>query len=189
MFVDIQQSSGELLALRRSLAAGGLAPGSAAVRLTLEDGSVYDQVGKVEFSEVVVDPTTGTVTLRAKFPNPRGVLLPGMFVRANFVQAVNTAAYLVPQVAVSRDPKGNATVYIVGPGAKAVQRSVVTGQSQGAFWVVTQGLSPGDKIITQGLANVQPNTPLRPVPANTPQRIQPPSGKAGQGKGASAGGG
>jgi membrane fusion protein (multidrug efflux system) len=190
MFVDIQQSSGDLLALRRSLASGGLAPGSAAVRLTLEDGSVYDQVGTVEFSEAVVDPTTGTVTLRARIANPQAVLLPGMFVRASFVPAVDTAAFLVPQAAVSRDPRGQATIYIVGPGNKAVQRMVATGQTQGPYWVVTGGLSPGDKVITQGLANVLPNKPVRPVPASAPQRIQAPTGKAaGKGRAPGAGGG
>jgi membrane fusion protein (multidrug efflux system) len=190
MFVDIQQSSGELLALRRSLASGGLAPGAAAVRITLEDGSLYDQVGAVEFSEAVVDPATGTVTLRVRIANPKSILLPGMFVRASFAQAVNTAAFLVPQAAVSRDPKGRATVYLVSPANKAVQRMVVADRTQGAFWVVTKGLSPGDKIITQGLGNVQPDKPLRPVPASAPQRIEPPSGKGGgQGRGPGAGGG
>lgn len=179
MFVDIQQSSAEMLALRRSLASGGLAPGSATVRLTLEDGSLYDQIGTVEFSEAVVDPTTGTVTLRVRIANPQGILLPGMFVRASFVQAVQTAAFLIPQAAVSRDPKGHATVYVVGPGNKAVQRAVTSDRTQGAMWVVTQGLSPGDKVITQGLANVQPNRPVQPVPADTPQQIEAPSGAGG----------
>ncbi|WP_312166052.1 efflux RND transporter periplasmic adaptor subunit [Phenylobacterium sp.] len=189
MFVDIQQSSGDLLALRRALASGGLAPGGTQVRLTLEDGSAYDQVGTVEFSEAVVDPATGTVTLRARFANPSGVLLPGMFVRASFTQAVDTAAFLVPQTAVSRDPKGAASVYIVGPGDKAVQRSITADRTQGAFWVVSKGLAPGDKVITQGLANVQPDKSLKPVPASTPQRIGAPAGKTdGQSKGSAAGG-
>jgi membrane fusion protein (multidrug efflux system) len=179
MFVDIQQSSGDLLALRRSLASGGLAPGSAAVRLALEDGSLYDQVGTVEFSEAVVDPATGTVALRARIANPAGVLLPGMFVRASFAQAVDTAAFLVPQQAVSRDPQGQATVYVVGPSGSAVQRLVTADRTQGAFWVVTKGLSPGDRVITQGLANLQAGRPLRPAPASTPERIEPPSGKVG----------
>lgn len=189
MFVDIQQSSGELLALRRSLASGGLSPGNAAVKLTLEDGSVYDQTGDVEFSEAVVDQATGTVTLRARFANPQGVLLPGMFVRASFTQAVDTAAFLVPQAAVSRNPKGAATVYIVGPGDKAVRRDITAEWTQGAFWVVSKGLSPGDKVITQGLANVQPDKPVKAVPADTPQRIETPAAKAGgQSKGPAAGG-
>ncbi|CAN7227030.1 efflux RND transporter periplasmic adaptor subunit [Phenylobacterium sp. LjRoot164] len=189
MFVDIQQSSGDLLALRRALAAGGLAPGSAAVKLTLEDGSTYDQVGAIEFSEVVVDESTGTVTLRARIPNPKGVLLPGMFVRASFNQAVATAAYLVPQTAVTRDPKGAANVYIVGADGKAEQRTITADRTDGANWVVRKGLNPGDKVITQGLANVQPGKPLKAVPAETPQRIETPAGKSGgQAKGSAAGG-
>jgi membrane fusion protein, multidrug efflux system len=189
MFVDIQQSSGALLALRRALAAGGLAPGSAAVTLTLEDGSTYDQTGSVEFSEVVVDESTGNVTLRARIANPKGVLLPGMFVRASFTQAVAPDAFLVPQTAVSRDPKGTATVYVVGAGDKAEQRSITAERTDGANWVVSKGLKPGDKVITQGLANVQPGKALKAVPADTPQRIEAPAGKpAGQSKGHAAGG-
>lgn len=189
MFVDIQQSSGALLSLRRALAAGGLAPGSAAVTLTLEDGSTYDQTGSVEFSEVVVDESTGNVTLRARIANPKGVLLPGMFVRASFTQAVATDAFLVPQTAVSRDPKGTATVYVVGAGDKAEQRSITADRTDGANWVVSKGLKPGDKVITQGLANVQPGKALKAVPADTPQRIEAPAGKpAGQSKGHAAGG-
>ena len=189
MFVDIQQSSGDLLALRRALAAGGLSPGSAAVKLTLEDGSTYGQVGAVEFSEAVVDESTGTVTLRARIANPKGVLLPGMFVRASFNQAVATSAYLVPQTAVARDPKGAASVYVVGAGDKAERRDITAERTQGAYWVVTTGLNPGDRVITQGLANVQPGKPLKPVPADTPQRIEAPAGKAGgQTKGSVAGG-
>ncbi len=189
MFVDIQQSSGALLSLRRALAAGGLAPGSAAVTLTLEDGSTYDQTGSVEFSEVVVDESTGNVTLRARIANPKGVLLPGMFVRASFTQAVATNAFLVPQTAVSRDPKGTATVYVVGAGDKAEQRSITAERTDGANWVVSKGLKPGDKVITQGLANVQPGKALKAVPADTPQRIEAPAGKpAGQSKGHAAGG-
>ncbi|MCE3519151.1 efflux RND transporter periplasmic adaptor subunit, partial [Escherichia coli] len=112
MFVDIQQSAADLLSLRRSLSQGGVIPASAQVRLMLEDGSDYGQTGTVEFAETVVDTQTGTVTLRARFPNPQGLLLPGMFVRARFAQAINTRAFLVPQQAVSRDPKGNATLFV-----------------------------------------------------------------------------
>lgn len=177
IFVDIQQSSGELLALRQALASGGLIPGSAAVRFKLEDGSFYDQAGTVEFAEVVVDPSTGTVTLRARVANPQGTLLPGMFVRAVFAPAVNTSAFLVPQAAVSRNPLGQATVYVVGPGDKAQARAITAARTQGQFWVVTKGLSAGDRVITQGLANVQPDKPLKPVPASAPQLIAPPEAK------------
>jgi membrane fusion protein, multidrug efflux system len=174
IFVDIQQSSADMLALRRALAASGTAPASAAVRLKLEDGSDYGQVGTVEFTEVMVSASTGTVTLRARFPNPQNILLPGMFVRAVFAQAIDTSAYLVPQAGVSRDPKGNATVYVVGPGNKAVARAVVADRTIGQNWVITQGLAPGDKVIVQGTANLKPDIDIKPVPADTPQRIEPP---------------
>jgi membrane fusion protein, multidrug efflux system len=176
MFVDIQQSSAEMLSLRRSLARDGIVPASAQVRLKLEDGSDYGQTGTVQFTEAVVNQETGTVTLRARFPNPQGVLLPGMFVRASFAQAINTRAFLVPQQAVARDPKGGATVMLVGPGNKAIQRTVRADRTQGTAWVVTEGLRPGDRIIVQGLgAQLRPGTTVRPVPANAPQRVAPPS--------------
>ena len=173
IFVDIQQSAAELLALRRALANGGSAPGSASVRLKLEDGSTYGRAGTVEFAEAMVDATTGTVTLRARFPNPDGLLLPGMFARASFVQSVDRTAFLVPQGAVSRNPQGQATVWIVGPNNKAVQRRINADRAVGAAWVVTEGLNAGDKIITQGTANLRPDAALKPVPARTPQRIAP----------------
>jgi membrane fusion protein (multidrug efflux system) len=174
MFVDIQQSSGDMLALRRSLGQNGIVATRAEVRLTLEDGSDYGATGSVEFSEALVDTSTGTVTLRARFPNSQGLLLPGMFVNATFAQATNTRAFLVPQAAVARDPKGNATVYIVGPGNKAIQRTVQADRAQGAFWVVTKGINVGDKIITEGLAKIAPNQAVKAVPASTPQNIAPP---------------
>lgn len=175
MFVDIQQSSADMLTLRRSLGRDGIVATRAVVRLTLEDGSDYGQTGTVEFSEALVNTETGTVTLRARFPNAQGVLLPGMFVNARFAQALNTRAFLVPQEGVARDAKGNATVMVVGPGNKAVQKPIRTERTQGAFWVVTQGLNPGDRIITQGLAQVKPGQPVKPVAANSPQRVAPPT--------------
>ena len=176
IFVDIQQSATNLLSLRRSLSArDGVIPASARVTLRLEDGTDYGQTGTVEFAEAVVDPQTGTVTLRARFPNPQGLLLPGMFVRARFAQAIDTSAYMVPQQAVSRDPKGNATVFIVGPNDKVQERKVKAERTQGAFWVVTDGLKPGDKIVTQGLGTLRPGQSVRAVPADTPQKVQPPS--------------
>ncbi|WBH17081.1 efflux RND transporter periplasmic adaptor subunit [Sphingomonas radiodurans] len=175
IYVDIQQAAASILSLRRGLASGGVLPASATVRLKLEDGSDYGATGTVEFSEVVVDQQTGTVTLRARFPNPQGLLLPGMFVRAVFAQAVNAAAFLVPQAAVSRDPQGNATVWIAGPNNKAVQRTIKAERAEGANWVVTEGLRAGDKVITQGVSNMRAGADIRPVPANTPQRPTPPS--------------
>lgn len=175
MFVDIQQSSADLLSLRRALSNGGASPASTQVKLKLEDGSDYGFTGTVEFAEAMVDPQTGTVTLRARFPNPQGLLLPGMFVRATFAQAIDQTAFLVPQQAVSRDPRGNATLYVVGPNNKAVMRTVKAERTNGAFWVVTDGLKAGDKVITQGLATLKPNAAIKPVPANQQQRIVPPS--------------
>ena len=174
IYVDIQQSAADLLELRRALARGGAMPTTAQVRLMLPDGSDYGMTGTVEFSQVIVDPTTGTVTVRARFPNAQAILLPGMFVTAHFAQAIDTSAFLVPQQALQRDPKGNASVWIVGPGNKAVQRTVTADRTQGAYWVVTSGLSPGDKVITQGVANLTPGAPIKPVPQDAPQRIQAP---------------
>ncbi len=182
IYVDIQQSSADLLALRRALASGGSAPTTAVVKLKLEDGSDYGLTGSVEFAEAMVDPTTGTVTLRARFANPNGLLLPGMFVRASFAQSLDTSAYLVPQVAVSRDPKGNATVFIVGPGNKAVPRTITTSRVQGTNWIVTSGLNPGDKVITEGIGRLKPNDPVKPVPAGSPQRIDPAGGGGNKGR-------
>ena len=180
VFVDIQQAAADLLALRQALARGGTAPSTAQVRLKLPDGSYYGYSGTVEFSQVLVNQETGTVTLRARFANPQSILLPGMFVTAEFAQAVNTAAFLVPQQAVTRDPKGNATVFVVGPGNRAVQRVVVADRTQGPNWVVTQGLAPGEKVITQGTANLRDGAQIRPVPASAPQRLRPPApGAAG----------
>jgi membrane fusion protein (multidrug efflux system) len=178
VYVDIQQPAADLLALRNSLARGGVQPTAAQVRLLLPGGKDYGLTGTVEFSQVVVDQNTGTVTLRARFPNPGNILLPGMFVKARFAQAVDTQAILVPQQALSRNPQGNATVWIVGPGDKAVPKTVVADRTQGGYWVVTSGLQAGDKIITQGSGNLRPNAALRPVPADTPERIQAPTAGA-----------
>ena len=174
VYVDIQEAAADLLALRRAFSQGGVVPTSAQVRLKLPDGSDYDYTGTVEFSEVLVDQATGTVTLRARFPNPQSLLLPGMFVTAQFAQAINTAAFLVPQEAISRDPQGNATLYVVGPGNRAVQRVVVADRTEGPYWVVTQGLAPDEKVITQGTANLRDGAPIKPVPASAPQRVQAP---------------
>jgi membrane fusion protein (multidrug efflux system) len=179
IFVDIPQSSADLVALRRELSSGGVTPSAAAVRLTLEDGSAYGTPGRLEFSEPMVDMNTGTVMLRATFPNPSGLLLPGMYVRARLAQAVAQNAILAPQQGVSRDPRGNATVYLVGPGNKAVLRTIQANVTVGDKWLVASGLAPGDKVITEGLANVKPNQPVHPVPAGSAPRAPP--GAAGSG--------
>lgn len=174
VYVDIQESASDLLALRRALTQGGIVPSSAQVRLKLPDGTDYGFTGKVQFSEVLVDQNTGTVTLRAEFPNAQSLLLPGMAVTAQFAQAVDTSAFLVPQQAITRDPQGNATLFVVGPGNRAVQRTVVTSQTMGPYWVVTQGLAAGEKVITQGTANLRDGAQIKPVPASAPQKVQAP---------------
>ena len=174
VYVDIQESAADLLALRKALSEGGAVPTAAQVRLKLPDGSDYGFSGTVEFSQVLVDQATGSVTLRARFANPQSILLPGMFVTARFAQAVDTSAFLVPQAGLSRDPQGNATVWVVGPGNKAVQRVVVAERALGAYWVVTQGLAPGEKVIIQGTANLKDGAPIKPVPASSPQRVKAP---------------
>ncbi|QGN55903.1 efflux RND transporter periplasmic adaptor subunit [Novosphingobium sp. Gsoil 351] len=169
VYVDIQESAADLVALRRRMGGNGAAPMTAEVRLLLDDGSEYGFAGKLRFSEITVDPATGSVTLRAEFPNPQGLLLPGMFVRAKFAQTVLSDAYLVPQTALSRDPSGNARVYVLGAGNRAMQRAVTATRTVGANWVVTAGLKPGERVLTQGLGKVKQGQPVKPVPESAPQ--------------------
>ncbi|WP_242111581.1 efflux RND transporter periplasmic adaptor subunit [Luteimonas aquatica] len=175
IYVDVQQSAQQLLALRQRLAAGDVQPADATARILLPDGSAYPQPGTLQFSEVLVDESTGTVTLRIRVPNPDGLLLPGMFVRARIAQATQAAAYRLPQAALVRGPTGDAFTWVVGPGDRAVQRPITADRADGADWIVTAGLQPGDRVITQGIASLRPDTPLRPVAASTPQRLLPPS--------------
>ena len=187
IYVDIQQSSAELTTLRRSLQGGDLEAGSASVALKLEDGSAYGFRGTIQFSEATVDQATGTVTLRARFANPQGVLLPGMFVTAVFEQAVQPNAFLISQAALQRDFDGSAFVYVVGPNNQAKRKKVTATTTRGTDWVVTEGLVPGDKVITQGLANVKQDAKLKPVPASSAQTVAPrPEGEKGGGGGSGA---
>ena len=188
VYVDIQQSAADLLNLRQALAQGGATPTTAQVRLKLPDGSLYGSTGVVEFSEVIVDQGIGSVTIRARFPNPQSILLPGMYVTAQFAQAVQTSAILVPQQAITRDPQGNATLFVVGPGNRAVQRTVQADRTIGTDWVITGGLAPGEKVITQGTANLKDGAQIKPVPATAPQRVGAPAGGAGKNRRASGGG-
>nr|WP_052134595.1 efflux RND transporter periplasmic adaptor subunit [Sphingomonas sp. 37zxx] len=173
IFVDIQQSSADLLALRRALATDNTIPSTAEVRLRLEDGSDYGQVGTLQFAEAMVDPETGAVTLRARFPNPQGLLLPGMYVRARFSQATARRAILVPQAGISRDARGNATVMVVGADNKAERRNVRAEQTVGDKWLVTAGVEVGDRVIVEGLGRAQAGQPVRPVPAGSPAQVGP----------------
>jgi membrane fusion protein (multidrug efflux system) len=173
VYVDISQSSAQLLALEREIQAGKLDRGGVAVRLKLEDGSDYDQTGRLEFSDVTVDQNTGTVTLRAVFPNPRGVLLPGMYVRAIVSEGVQPNAILAPQVGVTRDQRGLPTALVVNAQGRAELRTLKTGPAVGAFWVVTSGLAAGDRLIVEGLQKVKPGQPVRAVAAGAPPTPPP----------------
>ena len=164
IYVDLTQSSAELLRLRRDLTSGKLqraADDTLPVKLLLEDGSEYATDGTLAFSEVTVDETTGSVTLRAVFPNPKNELLPGMYVRARLSQGVQDNAILVPHAALTRDPKGNAVVMVIGAEDKVEARTVQTSQSLGDTWVVTAGLAPGDRVIVEGLQRARPGTQVQ----------------------------
>lgn len=164
VYVDMTQSSTELLRLRRDFASGKLQDGTASVQLVLEDGSVYPQPGKLAFSDVTVDSSTGMVLLRATVANPQGELLPGMFVRARLSQGVRRNAILVPQAAVSRNQKGEPTVLLVGQDDKAQLRVIRTSQTVGANWLVDDGLKIGDRVIVEGLQKAQDGKPVKAVP-------------------------
>ncbi|MGF7152707.1 efflux RND transporter periplasmic adaptor subunit [Novosphingobium gossypii] len=185
IYVDMQQSAAELTALRQRLAAGGVTPGSTEVHLQLDGGAKYPLAGTVQFSEVTVDQTTGTVTLRARFPNPDGLLLPGMFVTAMFDQASDPNAILIPQVAVQRDFDGSAFVMLVGPDNKAQRRKVSADRTYKEYAVVTSGLKRGEKVIVQGLNGLRQGAAIKPVISTAPQKVEP----AKQGKGQSQGSG
>jgi len=165
IYVDINQSSVDVLRLRRQLLAGQVSRdgGAARVGLTLEDGSDYGREGKFQFSDVTVAQDTGTVTLRAIFPNPQGLLLPGMYVRAHLVEGTQAQGILAPQQAVTRDEKGNPTVYVVGAGDKLEIRPLTTSRAIGSNWLVTSGLKPGDRLVMDGTMMLQPGAAVKPV--------------------------
>lgn len=163
IFVDVTQSSSKLLQLRRALAAGRALPASAAIRLKLDDGTDYPLEGRIEFAEPIVDPDSGTITLRARFPNPDGLLLPGMFVRVVAPQSVVPNAILAPQTGISRDPKGNATALVVNQANKVERRIVTAAQAIGDKWLITSGLKAGDRLIIEGTDKVQPDDSVKAV--------------------------
>ncbi len=175
IYVDVTQSATDLLRLRRALASGQLTggPKSVPVRLKLDDGSDYPQEGRLEFSDVTVDQTTGAVTLRALFPNPDGILLPGMFVRAQVAEGIAPNALLAPQQGISRDERGRPTALVVGPGGKAQLKSVELGQAVADKWLITSGLAPGDRLIVEGLLKVRPGQAVRAVAAGAPSTPGP----------------
>ncbi len=167
IYVDLAQSSGELLRLRQAQQAGRMQrdDGVRAVRLRLEDGSLYPQQGRLELSEVAVDPSTGSIALRAIFPNPDGLLLPGMYVRAEVDQGVDPAGVLLPQEVVVRDRKGNATVRVVDAQNRLQVRPVVVTRAIGNDWLIDSGLEAGERVVVEGAANAPPGTEVRIVDA------------------------
>jgi membrane fusion protein (multidrug efflux system) len=170
IYVDVNQSASDLLALRRAVANGQLDQSgqtSAPVRLTLEDGTDYPVEGRLQFTEVTVDQNTGAVTLRAVFPNPNGILLPGMYVRATVSEGVAQSGLLVPQQAVSRDERGDPTALVVAAHDKVELRVLKTDRAVGDNWLVIAGLKAGDRVIVEGLQKVQPGDIVRPVPAGS----------------------
>ena len=158
IYVDVTQSSNDFLRLKQELADGSLKQvnGKAQVKLLLDNGKEYSQAGTLEFSDVTVDETTGSITLRAIFPNPQDSLLPGMFVRARLDEGVNDNALLVPQQGITRNPRGDATAMVIGADNKVELRTVTTTQAIGDKWVVTDGLKSGDKVIVTGLQKIKP---------------------------------
>jgi len=167
IYVDLTQSSTQLLKLRALLEQQGVKQGSTKLSLKLEDGSAYKQSGTLQFQEVAVDESTGSVTLRATFPNPEGVLLPGMYVRALIDEAVNSTAVLVPQQAVQRDPKGNATALIVTAENKVEKRVLTTDRVIGDTWLINSGLSAGERVIVEGVNKVRLGDSVRVVDVTT----------------------
>ncbi len=167
VYVDVPQSTTELLRLKRSLEGGRLNQGGAGqkkVKLLLEDGSAYPLTGTLQFRDVTVDPATGSVIQRVVFPNPDGVLLPGMYVRAVVREGVKERAILIPQQAVSRDPKGNPVALIVDAGGKVEQRTLALDRAIGDKWLVTTGLASGDRVIVEGMQKARTGASVKSVP-------------------------
>lgn len=184
IYVDINQSSAELLRLRQQLSKGSLdSSNNTKVKLTLEDGSEYSQEGRLAFSDASVNPDTGTVTLRAVFPNPDHLLLPGMFTNAKIVQGVIPNAYLIPQIAITRTPTGQAIAMIVNAKGAVESRPVTTAGIHGKDWIVTEGLATGDKVIVDGIAKVKPEQQVVAKPYQP--KAAAPQGAQGQAKPAS----
>ena len=167
IYVDIQQSSADLLKLRQQILAGQVSrDADARVKLLLENGSTYRAEGRLRFADVTVDPTTGSQVIRAIFTNADGLLLPGMYVRALLVDGVEARAMLVPQRAVSRDERGNATVMVVGRDNKVAPRTLQTSRTVGEDWLVTGGVRPGDRVIVEGGMTLRPGMAVTPSPWN-----------------------
>jgi membrane fusion protein (multidrug efflux system) len=166
MYLDVTRSAADWLRLQKEFASGQLQPSGAdgaVVHLVMEDGSAYSHAGKLLFSDITVDATTGSVTLRCVFPNPDGVLLPGMFVRARLEEGVNHQAITVPQIAVSRASDGSASVLTVGADNKVAQTPVTADTASGSDWIVTDGLKAGDRVIVSGSQQARTGAVVKPV--------------------------
>lgn len=177
MYVDISESSRNLLKLRRMFSEGKLKSVSdheASVQLIMEDGSVYNQEGRLEFSEVRVNESTGSVTLRATFPNPERLLLPGMFVHAVLKQGVQDKGIRVPQESISHDSKGHPYVFVVTAEQTIEQRTVQTGESKEGYWLVTDGLKEGEKVVTSGIQKIAPGIKVAANERKPEQESSPP---------------
>jgi membrane fusion protein (multidrug efflux system) len=171
VYVDVTQSSADLLRLKRELASGtlkGATAGQAKVHLVFEDGTAYDQPGSLKFSDVTVNSSTGSVTLRTVFPNPRELLLPGMYVQATIEEGTMEQALLVPQRGVSRNASGKALVMVVGEGERVEPRLIQVTRTIGDNWLVAGGLKPGDRVILDGLQRIRPGAVVKPVPFGGP---------------------
>lgn len=174
IYVDVAQSSAEILRWKRQLESGELETvrdGRLGVTLTLEDGSVYEHKGTLKLTEVSVDPATGSVTLRAVFPNPDNLLLPGMFVRAEIIEGVRRNAILVPQKAVTRNPQGQGIVYVVDAENKVQQRIVETERAIGNRWIVSVGLQPRDRLVVEGFQRFRPGDLVTPVETDGAEEV------------------
>ena len=189
MYVDVPQSTTEMMRLRRGIEEGRLQRNGESqnkVRLILEDGTAYPLTGILQFRDVTVDATTGSVIMRAVFPNPKGVLLPGMFVRAVLQEGIRKAAILVPQQAVTRDPKGNPLTLTVDGEGKVQQRMLTLDRAIGNAWLVTEGLAAGERVIVEGVQKVKPGISVKAVPfevqsdkkSEEPAKATPPAAKA-----------
>ena len=175
IYVDLTQSSSELTRLKKAIASGELDKDMALhskVELKMEDGSAYPHKGNLQFSEVTVDPSTGSVTLRAEFPNPEKLLLPGMYVRAVIVEGVKASAILAPQRGISRNTKGEPTAMVVSKDNTVEPRVLKTERTVGSNWLITEGLNDGDKLIVEGLQKIAPGAPVKAVPAESSANTQ-----------------
>ena len=164
IYVDLTQSSNDFLQLKQAIEKGSLTKDSASsVKIVMDNGDIYPQVGKLEFTDVTVDESTGSVTLRALFPNPDHQLLPGMFVRARVDQGVRPDAILIPQQSVTRTPRGDALVMVVNAQNKVETRTIQASEAVGDRWLVSNGLNPGDKVIVSGIQHIKAGATVTPM--------------------------